>query len=523
MRSIRRRVLLLVLGLLSVGLSVIALISYRDAQHEIEELFDAQLAQYARLLAGVVGRDMPAEARSALQAALDAAFALNEEAHAVEAEDAEAQRLGHEYESKLGFLVLDEAGQSVLQWASLPAGAIDQLLSDARRRPEGAAGAPDRTLNSHGIPDAPGTRSVMPLSTLADGLLGFHRLQVDGRGWRLFVLHDAADAHWIVVGERDDLRGELVTKVALRSLVPDLIGVPLLALMVWLAVGWGLRPLGLVAQRLKDRDPDNLAPLLLAPLPSELEPIVAALNRLLLQVTMLLEREKRFLADAAHELRTPLAVLRIHAQNALQTRDPADREEALRQLDAGVQRATRVVAQLLTLARLEPNAVQSRMQDCDLLALARNEVAELIPLALARGQDLTLEADEADEADAAAGKHDFHLPADAPSLAIMVQNLVGNAIRHAPDQGTIRVTLRAGRDGVELCVEDSGPGIPVALRDKVFERFFHQGPAHGAGLGLSIVARVVQLHGARIALGDSPLGGLRVSVRFAAGAASGAA
>ena len=520
MRSIRRRVLLLVLGLLSVVLSVIALISYRDAQHEIEELFDAQLAQYARLLAGMVGRDMSAEARGALQAALDAAVALNEEVHAAEAEEAEAQRLGHEYESKLGFLVLDEAGQSLLQWASLPAGAIDQLLSDAHRRPEGAAGVPDLTPSPQVTPGASGTRSLMPLSALAGGLLGYHRLQVDGRGWRLFVLHDAADAHWIVVGERDDLRGELVTKVALRSLIPDLIGVPLLALMVWLAVGWGLRPLGAVAQRLKDRDPDNLAPLLLAPLPSELEPIVAALNRLLLQVTTLLEREKRFLADAAHELRTPLAVLRIHAQNALQTRDPADREEALRQLDAGVQRATRVVAQLLTLARLEPNAVQSRMQDCDLLALARNEVAELIPLALARGQDLTLEADEGD---AAGRTHDFHLLADAPSLAIMVQNLVGNAIRHAPDQGTVRVSLQADTDGVELCVEDSGPGIPVALRDKVFERFFHQGPAHGAGLGLSIVARVVQLHGARITLGDSPLGGLRVSVRFAAGATSGAA
>ena len=225
-------------------------------------------------------------------------------------------------------------------------------------------------------------------------------------------------------------RIELVGKIARRSLLPDLVGLPLLALLIWLAVGWGLRPLARMAQLLKSRDPDNLAPLLLAPLPQELEPVAASLNRLLQQVNQLIEREKRFIADAAHELRTPLAVLRIHAQNALQAASEEERERALEQLIAGVDRTTRVVTQLLTLARLEPSAQRLGLTDLDLLPLCRETLAELTPLALARGQELTLDVDEL---------ADFHLSGDAASLATLLQNLVGNALQYTPDGGQIQV------------------------------------------------------------------------------------
>src|SRR5690606_15475714 len=153
-------------------------------------------------------------------------------------------------------------------------------------------------------------------------------------------------------------------------------------LLVWLAIGWGLRPLQQMVRMLYARDPDNLTPLLLAPVPEELAPVVASLNRLLLQVTELLAREKRFLAYAAHELRTPLAVLRLQAHNAAQAADVADRNDALRQLDRSVARATRVIEQLLTLAKLEPGSTTLSMKQQDLLGLARNQLAELIPLAL---------------------------------------------------------------------------------------------------------------------------------------------
>lgn len=481
MRSIRARTLLLVLGLLTLSLGLIAYQSYRDAQHEIEELFDAQLAQTARLLAGVVARDMPLAARQRLQKALD---------QAVQAQHKSADNTlfsGHPYESKLAFQVLDEQGQVLLQSASAPSGVLEQMVSDLVQADNGS----------------PVLLPGEPLANIAGHLVGYHRVTLDQYHWRLFILRDVRDGHWILVGEREDVRGELVTKITLRSLLPDLFGLPLLALLVWLAIGWGLRPLQRMAALIRARSPDNLAPLLLAPLPSELEPISASLNRLLLQVNQLLDQEKRFIADAAHELRTPLAVLRIHAQNALDAAEPSDRDEALRQLGVGVERATRVIAQLLTLARLDPSVVQLAMVELDLLGFIRNELAELTPLALERDQELTLEAIE---------PGDYRLFGDAPSLGTLLQNLIGNAVQYTPAGGQIRVTMEAQADALLLRVQDSGPGVAANQREKLFERFYRHGEGQGAGLGLSIVRRVVELHRGSIHLAESPLGGLEVCV-----------
>lgn len=518
MRSIRSRTLLLVLGLLGVALTAISYVSYRDARHEIEELFDAELAQQARLLAGLIPANMAPAARLALQQALDEAVvgtaatgggaagegrgenAGSAEGGSAQGRSAEvigaaAHPQGHEYESKLGFVVLDDHGDSLLRSASAPVGALARLLA-LPPADDGVASTPTTTLS-------------------AASLAGYHTIPMADGDWRLFVLRDARDRQWIVVGERQDVRGELVGRITLRSLLPDLVGLPLVALLVWVAVGWGLRPLGRMVQRLKQRDPDNLSPLEVDVVPQELEPVVASLDRLLLQVTDLLERERRFLAYAAHEMRTPLAVLRIHAQNALQAPDLADREGALRQLEGGIDRATRVVAQLLTLARLEPDAGSRSMAPLDLLALARQELAEITPLALEHDQDLALEADEGEEGgkDGKGGEcGDFRLVADAPALGILLQNLVSNAVQHTPGGGQIRVRLDADAKELTLRVQDSGPGVPPALRTKVFERFFRAGNGSGAGLGLSIVARIVELHHGTIALGDSPLGGLEVRV-----------
>ena len=522
MRSIRSRTLALVLGLLALGLSAVSLVSYRDARHEIEELFDAELAQQARLLAGMIPAGMAPAARIALQQALDDAVVGSAAAGAGEgaSEGDETRPQGHEYESKLGFVVLDDQGASLLRSATAPVAALERLL-DASATARPAA-----------LPAAQAVISPTVPRRLDAQLAGFHTVAMDDGDWRLFVLHDARDRQWIVVGERQEVRGELVGRITLRSLLPDLIGLPLLALLVWLAIGWGLRPLARVVQRLKERDPERLSPLEVDDVPLELEPVVASLDRLLLQMTELLERERRFLAYAAHELRTPLAVLRIHAQNALQAPDPADRDAALHQLEGGIERATRVVAQLLTLARLEPDAGDRHMAQVDLLALAREELAELTPLALEREQELALEiageaddgSDQGDEGEAAAlaeatarnGRGarpaDFRLIADAPCLGILLQNLVGNAVRHTPAGGRIRVLLEAGAEALTLRVQDSGPGVPPALRSKVFERFFRAGNGSGAGLGLAIVDRIVELHHGTITLGDSPLGGLEVRV-----------
>ena len=476
--SIRGRTLLLVLLLLTLTTSLLTYKSYRDAQHEIEELFDARLAQSARLLEGLLYGSEPEATRQAMQRALSQA-AVNSAA--------EDQKSGHPYESKLSFQVLDQTGEVQLESAQAPQAALPTLLSQL------GVTSLRETARSSG----------QSMLTLAEQLPGFHDIALGAYDWRVFMLHEPNKGFWILVGERDDVRGELVQKIVLRSLTTEILGLPLIGLLVWFAVGLGLRPLRQMAEVLKQRDPDSLAPLTLAPMPAELEPMTAALNRLLLQANQLLMREKRFIADAAHELRTPLAVLRIHTQNALQAPDADDRTAALGQLEPAVQRATRVVAQLLTMARLEPKAVQMSMTDVDLALFLRNELAELTPLALARQQELMLELDEA---------ADYHLHADAPSLGLLLQNLVSNAVQHTPAGGQVRVSLHAEPQSLCLWVEDNGPGVPEDQRQKLFERFYRQGAGQGAGLGLSIVQRIVELHNGEIQLADSAAGGLRVSV-----------
>lgn len=479
MNSIRRRTLLLVLGLLGLTLSLISYWSYTDARHEVEEVFDAELLQTARLVAGLVGRDMPSAEREALQATLD---------EAISGQDTMGQAGvdAHQYEGKLGLLVMDGQGGALLHSAGSPVSAFDQLpLAQFR------ATAP--SLAAAAVP------------TLAGVAAGFRDADLNQHAWRLLLLHDRADDLWILVGERADVRGELAAKIALRSLVPDLLGLPLVALLVWLAVGWGLSPLDRMVRLLKSRAPDSLSPLVVGPVPVELEAMVASINRLMVQANELLARERRFLAYAAHELRTPLTVLRIQAHNAAHAPDATDRGAALKQLDSSVLRATRVVEQLLTLARLEPGAAELDLQPVNMLVQVREQLAELTPLALGRQQELTLDA---------SGQDDWQLLVDAHCLDVLLQNLVSNAVQHTPEGGQVVVCLQAEPDAVSLCVQDSGPGVPAAQRSQVFEPFFRQGPAQGAGLGLAIVARIVELHAARITLGDSPQGGLQVCVRW---------
>ncbi|RMH84362.1 HAMP domain-containing protein [Pseudomonas sp. AOB-7] len=479
--SMRIRLLVLLLLMLAGSFGLISHKIYSDSVHEVRELFDAQLSQTARLLMGLIRHDLSSNERRDLQAVLDEALMLQD------ARNPE-NLLGHEYEGKLAFQMLDDDGELLFQSASAPPGLLEEMIEQLGLAP----------------PNADQSRRER-LAQLARYLIGYHSLSIGEHRWRVFVLHDSRDYHWVLAGEREDVRGELIGKIARRSLQPLLIGLPAVGLLLWLAVGWGLSPLQRMAHAIRGRAPDNLAPLVFPPLPNELEPMAAALNRLLLQVNQLLDQEKRFIADAAHELRTPLAVLRIHAQNALEAADAGDRSEALRQLTGAVDRATRVVTQLLTLARLDPSSAHLSMGDLDLLAFLRGELAELTPLALDRQQDLVLDANESG---------DYRLIADAPSLGILLQNLVSNAVQYTPKGGCIQVQLIAEQQALVMRVQDSGPGVPAELRERLFERFFRLGEGLGAGLGLSIVLRVVELHQGSISLEDSPLGGLQVTVRL---------
>ncbi len=451
MTSIRQRTLGLALLVFGVSMLVIGFISYRYAAHEIEELYDASLAQNARLLEGLLQAPLPDDDRDILLNSLEEAL--------LRAEQSDKRFAGHRYESKLAFQLWEE----------------DRLL-----------------LRSASAPRTP----------LVQQPAGYSTLTVDEYAWRVYVLDVPNSTKRVVVSEREDVRGELISAVALRTLMPDLIGLPFLTLLLWWSIGWGLAPLSRLAEQIRNRDPHNLKPLPLYPMPQELGTIAGALNRLLERLRQLRVREQRFIADAAHELRTPLAVLDLHAQNALAADNAEDREESLHHLRSGVARSTRLVSQLLTLARLDPEEEPlPEIRFANVLQETQETLAKLSPLAAERQQQLLLDADE---------QADWRMEEEPGAIETLIQNLVGNAIQHSPDQSTITVTLDATPQGMTIMVDDQGPGIPAQARSRVIERFQRAGPGAGAGLGLSIVERLVKRHEGLLRLEEAPNGGLRV-------------
>jgi signal transduction histidine kinase len=237
--------------------------------------------------------------------------------------------------------------------------------------------------------------------------------------------------------------------------------------------------------------------------------MVEALNALLDRVHIAYDNVRLFTSNAAHELRTPLAALKVHSQVALRAENPEQQREAMQRVERGVDRATALVEQLLTLTRLEPEAAASEKEAVALHTLAEELIAELAPVAIKKEIEVSL-----DEGDCCV------VFGNSGLLGILIRNLVENAIRYTPPQGKVEVSLTAVGDTTRLRVADSGPGIPESEREKVFERFYrsseHEGEnkENGTGLGLAIVARICALQQAQIALGESVFHGLQVDVFF---------
>ncbi|MFO1268509.1 MAG: ATP-binding protein [Rubrivivax sp.] len=295
------------------------------------------------------------------------------------------------------------------------------------------------------------------------------------------------------------------------TLAPLLLALPVLAVLAWLAIRRGLRPLLDLGRQLAGRpasSPASVQPVVLHDAPSEMQPVLRALNELLARIESMWQAERRFTADAAHELRTPIAAIRAQAQVALAAAgagDTAVRQHALAATLEGCDRATRLVEQLLTLSRLEAGA-RVAMQPVDLAAVAHQVLADLAPRALGRSQELGL--------DVAPDERGTHLiEGDATLLAVLLRNLVDNALRYSPGGARVSVAVQRTNGHPCLTVEDSGPGIAAAERERLGQRF-HRGEGHaasGSGLGWSIVERIAESHGLQIAVDSSPtLGGLRV-------------
>ncbi len=457
MTSIRRLMLVSLITTVSLVTITAAGFSYRVGLQEANELFDAKLAHSARVLMSLVDASLQDLAERERDEPLEIKVWHAEN-------KGEEQALvfsdGHAYETKLAFQVRDVKGRLLLRSDSGP------------------------------------TQSLAPLRA------GYADLTIDGQRWRSFSLR-SPNGFWYQAGEAADIRAEIAEEIAFGTLLPLLIALPMLAAMVWFIVTWSLRDLRKISDEIGALAPERMAPLRIERVPVEIERLVAAVNRLLGQLQNALARERRFTADAAHELRTPIAALKVHADNLRTARDAEETEESRQQLDRGIERIERLVAQLLVLNRVEPSAQMPAPVAIDLDAVVNQQVEGLRALAEVRRIELSVRTQPT------------HLLGDGPAMESLVRNLLDNALRYTPEGGRVSIVLSRVQSNAVLCVEDSGPGIAPEARERVFDRF-HREPGstvQGSGLGLSIVREVLALHRGAIELDPSPeLGGLRARI-----------
>ena len=439
-RSLQGRLLVLVLSMVVAVWLATAVLTWFDARHELDELLDGHLAQAAALLVVQQAQELEDDDRGI-----------------------DAPKL-HDYAPKVAFQVFHEGRLA---------------------------------LRSSNAPVAPMVEANKRFKS------GFKTVEISGTAWRVFATYGAERDVQVYVGEQMRSRDSILWAVLRSALWPMLVALPLLGLAVWWAVYRGVQPIRQLGRALAARQPEALDPVTLHNAPAEMMPMIDALNSLFERIAQMLESERRFTADAAHELRTPIAAIRVQAQVALGEADEALRKHALQATLQGCDRATRLVEQLLSPSRLEALEVPD-MAAVDLRAVAQRVVAELAPKAIGKNQTLEFE-----------GSEPWNIPGNETLLAVLVRNLVDNAVRYSPPSARIKVTVQLHSGQMALRVEDSGPGLNDADRSRLGERFFRVtgSPESGSGLGWSIVQRIAAVHRLDIQTRRSAeLGGLAVCV-----------
>ncbi len=482
--SIRRRLLIRLISAIVFTWAIAIVFVYYATYHEVEEVYDASLAQQARVLATLMRHQSKTQAliQHNLQELLEETdIDLRRPSLSVsrllerraDQDDEQAflnlidQRHlpGHRYESKIAFTVTD-AGDKVVLRSNIPF-KFDRFTT------------------------------------------GFDERELGGVRWRTFGLMEPVSQLRVQVGEKLTIRQELVEYIMLSTLWPLFAGLPFIALVIWVTVGSGLRPLKQVALKVERRDPNSLVPISHDGVPDEVVPMVESLNRLFTRVQNALDNERHFTTNAAHELRTPLSALKAMAQAkqlSLQHEENPEHQRFLQQIVSGVDRTSHLLEQLLTLARMESQSMSMRdLQQVDLAEQVLTVLSEIGQQALDRDIDLSFEGEP----------QGVLVEGYGPALQILIRNLIDNAIRYTPQGGWVRITVSRESTDACLTVEDSGPGIPDEQMSRMFQRFQrgeHQ-DVEGSGLGLSIVQRIIELHHGWIELSNlGAEGGLRIRV-----------
>ncbi|UOD30766.1 sensor histidine kinase N-terminal domain-containing protein [Massilia violaceinigra] len=351
-------------------------------------------------------------------------------------------------------------------------------------------------------------RTVSRTNLPQHAVLGFSNVKANNTTYRVFSVQSSTQT--LQIAQDMAVRRNMAGNLALRTVGPIAVMMPILMLVVWWVVSGSLQPVSRVRTQVAARQADDLSPVSEADLPDEVLPLVQELNLLFGRVKTAFDAQQHFVADAAHELRTPLQALKLQVLSLERADSPEARGVAVGRLTAGIERATRLVEQLLVLARQEASAASGvKTQPVELADLAKRALADLAGAAQTRGIDLGL-----------ARADPVQVAGQPDALMIMLRNLIDNALKYTPAGGTVDISVTGEGKGAALVVEDSGPGIPADERERVFNRFYRiaGSEASGSGLGLAIIKAIAERHGARLSLGESAkLGGLSVRIDFPKG------
>jgi len=455
-RSLRGRLTLLTLASIGVVMLPLLAVSYAKVVEEVNELSDARLAQSAKTLEALSHHIRAADAGDGSVIEVENWFRPKG--------SEEATPQGHGYETQVGFQY----------WAT----ATDLRLT---------------TQDLHGL-----AFDVAPV--------GFADITKDKRRWRVFT-KIADDGGFIRAAERYDSRREIVLDLLLQNTLPLLVGFPVLALLVGWAVRRGLRPLQETTAQIKRRSPDDVGPMNAHDAPAEIEPLIGALNGLLQRLRRVLDDERTFTSNAAHELRTPLAGALIHMENALAIAKDEDQIASLSDAKDALTRMTRLVNQMLELARWDGASASRSFAMVDLALCIDEELLALAGFALERNIEVIRRIEPG--ATSVRGWE--------AGIRVLIRNLIDNALRYSEVGGSVVIALAAAPTSMILTIADNGPGIDPSQRETMFNRF-QRGrdvAVEGSGLGLPIVRRIADLHRATLTLRDTEQGnGLTVDVRF---------
>ncbi|MGR9088784.1 MAG: ATP-binding protein [Gammaproteobacteria bacterium] len=503
---------LLLVTLLSASMliwGVTAFYSYKVTRNEVSDLFDAELAQSAKVLLTFVesiSRDgsLPDYWKGDQSDQLGYTYPL-----------------GSKYERKLAFQLWSEDNVFLSQPENKSEFSVDEAKDTDKKNQ--LWNVFEQFMQTHSLPQKYERKIAFQLWSKKRGLLlrsdsapkfsfsptlrGFSKATVDNDLWHIYSIANTTGDYVIHVAQKEEIRTELSDEISQQLVTQFLFGLPILGVFIWLIVGHSLKPINHLEKSISRREASFLKPLRVAKLPNEIVPVVKELNNLFVQLEEAFEHERRFSADASHELRTPLAGLLTQVQVALRTEDDGVRRQALKRIEQAVNRMTYMVQQLLTFSRIESGVEYLMKQPMQLSHEVVLVISDIEPEAHKKRIQMEFVDENAPQ-----------IIANAQLLNILIRNIIDNAIKYTPTNGTILITLIGREKKVELCIEDSGPGIAPDQYEKSLQRFHRcvetASSEQGTGLGFSIVQRIAKSHGAEISLGVSQFGGLKVTVSF---------